>query len=148
MKLALTVRGKVNALEVQQARVAESASELSLKELQNAVVESALEVHKTMGLGFDETAYSKALAVEFDLRSLPYESQREVTLDYKGKVAGTYTLQFVVANKVVVVLLATDEAGEMDEAQMRRYLKVSRLPMGMILDFGRTELEIESVHRK
>lgn len=138
----------MTAMDVQHPRGADISSDLSLKELQNAVVESALEVHKTMGLGFDERAYAKALAVEFDLRSLPYESQREVTLDYKGKVAGTYTLQFVVANKIVVVLLATDQVGEMDEAQMRRCLKVSRLPMGMILDFGRTELEIESVHRK
>lgn len=148
MKLALRVRGKVATLDVPLTRVAELTSELSLKELQNAVVESALEVHKTMGLGFDKKAYSKALAVEFDLRGLPYGSQREVTLDYKGKIAGTHTLQFVVAHKIVVVLLASDEAGEMDGAQMRRYLKVSRLPMGMILDFGRTELEIESVHRK
>lgn len=148
MKLAFKDRGRITNMEVQQTRDVEATSELSLKELQNAVVESALEVHKTMGLGFDEKAYSKALAVEFDLRSLPYESQREVTLDYKGKVAGTYTLQFVVANKIVVVLLATDHLGDMDEAQVRRYLKVSRLPMGMILDFGRTALEIESVHRK
>ena len=112
------------------------------------VVASALEVHKNMGLGFEEQAYSKALAVEFDLRAIPYESHRKVTLDYKGKVAGTYVLQFVVDDRIVVILKADAEIGEMDEAQIRTYLKVSKLPVGIILDFGSTELEIQSVHRK
>jgi GxxExxY protein len=148
MAIALKARRKTANMEVQQQRDAVTTTQLSLKEMHNVVVESALEVHKNMGLGFDEEAYSKALAVEFDLRAIPYESQCEVTLDYKGKVAGTYTLQFVVDNRIVVVLLATDQLGEMDEAKVRRYLKASRLPVGIILDFGRTELEVHSVHRK
>ena len=148
MTIALKGRAKTERMEVQQLRDAESASGLSLRELHNAVVESALEVHKTMGLGFEEEAYYKALAVELDLRSVPYESQREISLEYKGKVAGTYKLQFVVDHRMVVVLLATDQLGEMDEAKVRMYLKASKLPVGIILEFGRTEFEIESVYRK
>jgi len=139
---------KKEGKEVPQTRDAELCSEMTLKELQNLVVASALEVHKNMGLGFEEEAYSKALAVEFDLRGVPYESQREVTLNYKGSVAGTYRLQFVVDNRIVVVLKADSEIGEMDEAKVRTYLKVSKLPVGIILDFGRSDLEIHSVHRK
>ena len=57
-------------------------------------------------------------------------------------------LQFVVDNRIVVVLKADSEIGEMDEAKVRTYLKVSKLPVGIILDFGRSDLEIHSVHRK
>ncbi len=135
-------------MQMQQISDGERASARSHKELHNLVVASALEVHKNMGLGFEEQAYSKALAVEFDLRAIPYESHRKVTLDYKGKVAGTYVLQFVVDDRIVVILKADAEIGEMDEAQIRTYLKVSKLPVGIILDFGSTELEIQSVHRK
>jgi len=134
-------------MEVQQTSDGTQSSVLSLKDLQNLVVESALEVHKNMGLGFEEEAYCKALAVEFDLRSVSYESDREITLNYKGSVAGSYRLQFVVDDRVVVILKADAEIGEMDEAKVRKYLKVSRLPVGMILDFGRSELEVQSVHR-
>jgi len=134
-------------MEVQQTSDGTQSSVLSLKDLQNLVVESALEVHKNMGLGFEEEAYCKALAVEFDLRSVSYESDREITLNYKGAVAGSYRLQFVVDDRVVVILKADAEIGEMDEAKVRKYLKVSRLPVGMILDFGRSELEVQSVHR-
>ena len=135
-------------MQVQQKSDAERSSALTLKELQNRIVESALEVHKNMGLGFEEEAYSRALAVEFDLRGIPYESQREITLNYKGSIAGTYTLQFVVDNRIVVVLKVDAQIGEMDAAKVRTYLKVSRLPLGVILDFGQSELEVQSVHRK
>ena len=139
---------EVTRMQMPQIGDAEKTSAISLKELHNLVVASALEVHKNMGLGFEEQAYSKALAVEFDLRAIPYESHREVTLNYKGKVAGSYILQFVVDDRIVVILKADTEIGEMDEAQIRTYLKVSKLPLGIILDFGSTELEIQSVHRK
>lgn len=135
-------------MQVPHIRDIERCTVMTLKELQNLVVASALEVHKNMGLGFEEEAYSKALAVEFDLRGIPHESEREVTLDYKGSVAGTYTLQFVVDNRIVVVVKADTEIEEMDEAKVRTYLKVSKLPLGVILDFGRSELEVQSVHRK
>ena len=135
-------------MQVQQIRDDERSSAMTLKELHNLVVAAALEVHKNMGLGFEEEAYSKALAVEFDLRNIPYESQREVTLKYKGSVAGTYTLQFVVDDRLVVVLKAESHIEEMDEAKIRTYLKVSKLPVGIILDFGSSELEVQSVYRK
>ena len=135
-------------MQVQQIRDDERSSAMTLKELHNLVVAAALEVHKNMGLGFEAEAYSKALAVEFDLRNIPYESQREVTLKYKGSVAGTYVLQFVVDNRLVVVLKAESHIEELDEAKIRTYLKVSRLPVGIILDFGSSELEVQSVYRK
>jgi GxxExxY protein len=135
-------------MQVQQIRDDERSSAMTLKELHNLVVAAALEVHKNMGLGFEAEAYSKALAVEFDLRNIPYESQREVTLKYKGSVAGTYILQFVVDNRLVVVLKAESHIEELDEAKIRTYLKVSRLPVGIILDFGSSELEVQSVYRK
>ena len=135
-------------MQVQQIRDDERSSAMTLKELHNLVVAAALEVHKNMGLGFEEEAYSKALAVEFDLRNIPYESQREVTLKYKGSVAGSYTLQFVVDDRLVVVLKAESHIEEMDEAKIRTYLKVSKLPVGIILDFGSSELEVQSVYRK
>lgn len=146
--LALLRTRNGGGTDMPQMRDAEQCIGMTIKELQNLVVASALEVHKNMGLGFEEEAYSKALAVEFDLRTVPYESQREVTLDYKGSVAGTYVLQFVVDNRIVVVVKADTEIGEMDEAKVRTYLKVSKLPLGIILDFGRSELEVQSVYRK
>lgn len=120
---------------------------MTLKELQDQILEAALEVHKNMGLGFQETAYSQALAVEMDLRKVDYERKKNIKLSYKGSVAGEYNLEFVVNNKIIVVVKADEPINDADESKMRSFLKATKLPLGMILDFGKETLEVKNILR-
>lgn len=52
------------------------------------IIGCAIEVHKTLGPGFKESAYENALLVEFDKRELQYERQKPVTISYKGRKVG------------------------------------------------------------
>jgi GxxExxY protein len=121
--------------------------EMTLKELQDQILEAALEVHKNMGLGFQETAYSQALAVELDLRKVEYERKKNIKLSYKGSVAGEYNLEFVVNGKIIVMVKAGEPIKDADESKMRSFLKATKLPLGMILDFGKETLEVKNVMR-
>jgi GxxExxY protein len=118
---------------------------MTLKELQDQILEAALEVHRNMGLGFQESAYSQALAVELDLRKIDYERKKNIKLSYKGSVAGEYTLEFVVSGKIIVMVKADEPINDTDESKMRSFLKATKLPLGMILDFGKETLEIKNV---
>ncbi len=120
---------------------------MTLKELQDQILEAALEVHKNMGLGFQESAYSQALAVELDLRKIEYERKKDIKLSYKGSVAGEYTLEFVVSDKIIVMVKAGEPIDDMDESKMRSFLKATKLSLGMILDFGKDTLELKNVTR-
>jgi GxxExxY protein len=120
---------------------------MTLKELQDQILEAALEVHKNMGLGFQETAYSQAMAVEMDLRKVDYERKKNIKLSYKGSVAGEYNLEFVVNNKIIVAVKAGEPINDADESKMRSFLKATKLPLGMILDFGKETLEVKNVLR-
>jgi GxxExxY protein len=122
-------------------------SEMTLKELQDQILEAALEVHKNMGLGFQETAYSQALAVELDLRKVDYERKKNIKLSYKGSVAGEYNLEFVVNGRIIVMVKAGEPIKDADESKMRSFLKATKLPLGMILDFGKETLEVKNVMR-
>jgi GxxExxY protein len=122
-------------------------SEMTLKELQDQILEAALEVHKNMGLGFQETAYSQALAVELDLRKMDYERKKNIKLSYKGSVAGEYNLEFVVNGRIIVMVKAGEPIEDADESKMRSFLKATKLPLGMILDFGKETLEVKNVMR-
>ena len=122
-------------------------SEMTLKELQDQILEAALEVHKNMGLGFQETAYSQALAVELDLRKVDYERKKNIKLSYKGNVAGEYNLEFVVNGRIIVMVKAGEPIKDADESKMRSFLKATKLPLGMILDFGKETLEVKNVMR-
>jgi len=118
---------------------------MTLKELQDQILEAALEVHRNMGLGFQESAYSQALAVEFDLRKIDYERKKNIKLSYKGSVAGEYTLEFAVSGRIIVMVKAGQPINDTDESKMRSFLKATKLPLGMILDFGKETLEIKNV---
>lgn len=121
--------------------------EMSLKELQEQILEAALEVHKNMGLGFQEAAYSQALAYEFDLRKIEYERKKNIKLSYKGSVAGEYDLEFVVKNSIIVMIKAGEPASESDETKMKSFLKATKLALGMVINFGKESLEVKNVHR-
>lgn len=125
----------------------DSVQGMSVKELQDQILEAALEVHKNMGLGFPESAYSKALAYEFDLRKIDYERNKNIKLSYKGSVAGEYTLEFVVKDKIIVMIKAGEPINDSDETKMRSFLKATKLNLGMIIDFSKDTVEIKNVIR-
>jgi len=120
---------------------------MSIKELQDQILEAALEVHKNMGLGFPESAYSQALAYEFDLRKIEYERKKNIKLSYKGSVAGEYTLEFVIKDKIIVMIKAGEPITDSDESKMRSFLKATKLNLGTIVDFSKDTLEIKNVIR-
>lgn len=120
---------------------------MSLKDLQDQILEAALEVHKNMGLGFPESAYSKALAYEFDLRKIDYERKKNIKLSYKGSVAGEYTLEFVVDGKIIVMIKGGEPIDESDETKMKSFLKATKLNLGMIMDFAKDTVEIKNLTR-
>ena len=120
---------------------------VSAKELQNQILEAALEVHKNMGLGFQEMAYSQALAYEFDLRNIEYERKKNIKVSYKGSVAGEYIVEFVVKDNIIVMIKANEPITEVDESRMKSFLKATKLNLGMIIGFSKKVLEIKSISR-
>jgi GxxExxY protein len=121
--------------------------EMSLKELQEQILEAALEVHKNMGLGFQESAYSQALAYEFDLRKIEYERKKNIKLSYKGSVAGEYDLEFVVKNSIIVMIKAGEPMNESEVTKMKSFLKATKLPLGMLINFGKESLEVKNINK-
>ena len=116
-------------------------------ELQTQVVDSALEVHKNMGLGFGRIEYGRALEHEFGLRNIPFESHKNIKLSYKGSVAGEYSLDFVVNKSLVVMISTGDHLTEMDESKLKSILKSIRLKKGLIVNFSKDILEIKTIKR-
>ncbi len=93
------------------------------------------------GTTFLEAVYEAALAHEPDLRGIPYERQKRLTVTYKGQVVGEYVADFVVDGKVIAELKATKGLTEVDEAQLINYLRATGLRVGLLLNFGTPSLE-------
>ena len=78
-------------------------------ELARAVIDAAMEVHRELGPGYQESVYEKALCVELGLRGIPFENRYAASASYKGRRVGPGGGDLVVGEKLVVEL-RTDEA--------------------------------------
>ncbi len=106
------------------------------------IIGAAMEVHRQLHRGLYEGFYSDALAVEFGLRQIPFEAQRPIHLEYKGRVLrGVYKLDFVCFDEVIVEVKAMSAMTPADEAQLLNYLAMTRLQRGLLINFGAKSLE-------
>jgi len=87
----------------------------------------------------------EALAHEFDLRGIAYDRQKSFQVPYKTKTAGLYRPDFVVAGKVIVDAKAIAKLSSLEEALLLNYLKVTRLRVGLAINFG--ELSLTHIRR-
>jgi GxxExxY protein len=112
-----------------------------INQLTDQVIGSAIEVHRELGPGLLESAYQRALAHELRLRGVAFEQQRLCPVTYKDlAIEDAYRLDFLVGGVVVVELKAVDALLDVHEAQVLTYLKFSRCPIGLLLNFHSTIL--------
>jgi GxxExxY protein len=105
-------------------------------ELAHQVIGAAIEVHRILGPGFLESVYEKALAIEFDLRGIPYEQQKPMVLDFKGHNVGDSRLDFLVGGELVVEIKAVESIHPIFPAKVIHYLKMTDLQLGLIINFN------------
>ena len=120
-------------------------SDLIYKDEVYAINGAMFEVYKTLGNGFLEPVYQQALAVEFGLRGIPFEREKQLELFYKGvKLEKRYTLDFVCFGKIVLELKVISIITKIEVAQLINYLKVTGMKVGLLANFGsRNQLEWE-----
>jgi len=112
-------------------------ADLVYKEEAYEIAGACLEVYKDKGCGFVEGVYQECLEFEMRLRALPYESQPELRLTYKGQeLRHSYIPDLVCFGKIVVELKAVKEVTDEHRAQVINYLKATGHKLGLLVNFG------------
>lgn len=119
--------------------------ELILKREVFEVVGCAMEVLNTLGHGLLEKPYENALLVEFRRRGIPFVQQPRFNVRYKDVVVGEYVPDLIGCEQIVVDTKVIERIGDHELGQMINYLKITRLPVGLLLNFGRAKLEWKRV---
>ncbi len=104
-------------------RIASTTSDRDFpaKEITEKIISCALEVHSALGPGLLESIYESALEREFELRSVFYQRQKEISLQYKGKDIGNHRIDYLVEDQVIVELKAVEA---LNKIQRRNYLPI------------------------
>jgi GxxExxY protein len=117
-------------------------------EISKVIVDAAIEVHRELGgPGLLESVYEEALVEELTRRGLKIERQLQVPLIYKGKqLASPLRLDLKVNGLVLVDNKAVTEWNPIFEAQMLTYLRLTKLKLGLVINFGERYVK-DGIHR-
>ena len=116
-------------------------SKLFHSKLTREIIGAAMEVHGNLGSGFLESVYEEALAVELQLRNVPYERQKNVDVFYKDRKVKQFVCDFLVGDSVLVELKAIRQLTAVEEAQVLNYLRATKIKVGLIINFGEASLK-------
>jgi len=112
-------------------------------ELTYRIIGCAMKVHATMGNGFQEVIYQRALAIEMRKAGLEFDRELEMPLYYDGMRIGTRRVDFLVEKMIMVELKAVVILEDVHLAQGLNYLVAYKLDKGLLLNFGARSLEIK-----
>jgi GxxExxY protein len=116
-------------------------------ELTGKIIGCAMEVHRTLGNGFQEVIYQRALALEMQQQELAFSREHEMQIFYKGTEIGTRRVDFFVEGKVMVELKAVIQLEDVHLAQAINYLEAYGLEVGLLINFGSRSLQFKRVSK-
>jgi GxxExxY protein len=108
---------------------------MRMDEIATTVVDAAIEVHRTLGPGYVESIYENAMAVELELRGIPFARQPQFDVAYKSKFVGLSVVDMIVDGLVIVELKSVTKLLPVHLAQAISYLKATGLPLALLLNF-------------
>jgi GxxExxY protein len=115
-------------------------SKLVYHELSYKVLGCAFSIHRALGPGLPESAYEEAMCVELLAARLHFSRQLVYPLCHKGRPIGGFIADLVVENTIILELKAVSQLAPFHEAQLLTYLKLSKLPVGYLVNFNALRL--------
>ena len=116
------------------------------EDITRRIIAAALAVHTTLGNGFQEVIYQRALAIELSLQDLAYTREKEIPIFYRDQEIGTRRVDFFVEGVIMVEIKAIIKLEEVHLAQAMNYLEAYHMPVGLLINFGGKSLEFKRVH--
>ena len=105
-----------------------------------------MKVHSTLGNGFQEVIYQRALAIEMEKQGLSFAREMEIDILYEGHHIGKRRVDFFVEDKIMVELKALIKLEDVHLAQAMNYCQAYNLPIGLLINFGSKSLDFKRVY--
>ena len=117
-------------------------------ELTSKIIGCAMKVHSTLGNGFQEVIYQRALAIEMQLEGILFSREFEMPIFYREQQIGTRRVDFLVEGLISVELKAIIKLEDVHFAQAINYLEAYNLEIGLLINFGETSLNFKRLTNK
>ena len=121
--------------------------EYKYSEITSGIIGCAMEVHSTLGNGFQEVIYQRCLALEMEREGLRFVRELDIPVKYKGTEVGSRRVDFLVEDKIMVEIKAINQLENLHLAQALNYLEAYQLEVGLLINFGAQKLEFRRLMR-
>jgi GxxExxY protein len=119
---------------------------MKYEQLTHKIIGCAMKVHSTLGNGFQEVIYQRALAIEMKKQGLGFVREMEMTIRYEGVEIGIRRVDFFVENTIMLELKAIIKLEDVHLSQAMNYCEAYDLPIGLLINFGSRSLEFKRVY--
>lgn len=117
-------------------------------QLTGVVIGAAIAAHRELGPGLDEAAYEQALSARLTTLRVAHTCQKPLPLIYKGATLDAeFRLDVLVDSRLLIELKAVETLLPIHEAQLLTYMRLSKLPLGLLINFDVAVLK-EGIRRR
>lgn len=109
------------------------------------VIGACMEVHRSLGPGLSVDFYKKALEIEFIAKKMTVDINKAVEVNFKETSLGTYELDFILNNDVIVEVKSQDELKDSEIQHTLRSLGLAKATMGILVNFGGTKIQYRRI---
>ncbi len=110
---------------------------MTANEVTGEIVDSCINIHKSLGPGLLEKVYEECLCYELNKRDLVCERQKILSIQYDDlTVQNAFKLDLLVEGTVIVELKSIDCLQPIHDAQILTYMKLTRMPLGLLINFN------------
>jgi GxxExxY protein len=122
--------------------------EYKFSDITERIIKACMVVHSTLGNGFQEVIYQRALAIEFELMGINYQREFCMPIYYRENHIGERRVDFLVEEKISTEIKALSQLENVHLAQAMNYLEAYNLEVGMLINFGANSLEWKRLFNK
>ena len=115
---------------------------MEFDELSRKVIGCAIEVHRNLGPGLLESTYRQCLGCELSHAGIPFQMEVPLPVRYKETLLDCgYRIDLLVSGDLVVEIKCVETLLPIHQAQILTYLRLSKIPVGLIINFNVTKLQ-------
>ena len=117
------------------------------EDITHKVIGAAYKVFNTLGFGFLESVYKKAMVIELHNQNLAVVEEEPLKVYYEGKAVGEFFIDLFVENEIIVEIKSVENLIKAHEVQLVNYLNGAKKEIGLLINFGQTGVEVKRKYR-
>jgi len=138
-----TRQGKEKSFWQDSQDLRDRETNMEYRELTEKIIACAFTVYNQMQYGYLESVYEKCMLIELKKAGLSAESQKPISVFYENQTVGDFVADMIINRAVILELKSVSRIIKVHEIQLVNYLTATRLPVGLILNFGPNRVEVK-----